>query len=113
MYVSVGEMRHRIKILRPVMTIDDAGNSVIVGTAEVVTVWAKVLPYTAKISDGTAEVINKISYRIIIRYFTDVRVTDFVLWEGRRLALSAPPYPMDGKHRWLVMECGELIEDDV
>ena len=50
-------------------------------------------------------------YRIVIRYRTDVRVTDIVVWNGKRLTLIAPPYPLGGKKRWLVLECRELVED--
>ena len=50
-------------------------------------------------------------YRIVIRYRTDVRVTDIVQWNGKRLTPVAPPYPLGGKKRWLVLECRELVED--
>ena len=111
MKVSMSELRHRISILRPVTDTDDEGNILVQTTQEVGKGWALVLPFAAKISDGYAEKVQEVDYRIVIRYRADVRVTDIVEWEGKRLTLVAPPYPLGGKKRWLVMECRELVED--
>lgn len=111
MYVSIGEMRHRITIQRPVSLPDDMGNLVERGAEKVCTVWAKVLPYAAKISDGYAEKVQEVHYRIAIRYRDGLKVTDRILWEGRTLLQTAPPYAMDGKHKYLIMEARELVED--
>ena len=111
MRVSMSELRHRISILRPVTDTDDEGNILAQTTQEVGKAWALVLPYAAKISDGYAEKVQEVDYRIVIRYRTDVRVTDIVQWNGKRLTPVASPYPLGGKKRWLVLECRELVED--
>ena len=111
MRVSMSELRHRISILRPVTEIDDEGNILAQTTQEVGKAWALFLPFAAKISDGYAEKVQEVDYRIVIRYRTDMRVTDIVEWEGKRLTPIAPPYPLGGKKRWLVLECRELVED--
>ena len=111
MQVSMSELRHRISILRPVMDTDDEGNILAQTTQEVGKAWALFLPFAAKISDGYAEKVQEVDYRIVIRYRTDMRVTDIVEWEGKRLTPIAPPYPLGGKKRWLVIECRELVED--
>ena len=111
MKVSMSELRHRISILRPVMETDDEGNILAQTTQEVGKAGALVLPFAAKISDGYAEKVQEVDYRMVIRYRTDVRVTDIVVWNGKRLTLIAPPYPLGGKKRWLVLECRELVED--
>ena len=111
MQVSMSELRHRISILRPVMDTDDEGNILAQTTQEVGKAWALVLPFAAKISDGYAEKVQEVDYRIVIRYRTDVRVTDIVQWNGKRLTPVAPLYPLGGKKRWLVIECRELVED--
>ena len=111
MRVSMSELRHRITILRPVTDTDDEGNILAQTTQEIAKAWALVLPCAAKISDGYAEKVQEVDYRIVIRYRTDVRVTDIVVWNGKRLTLIAPPYPLGGKKRWLVLECRELVED--
>ena len=111
MYVSLSELRQRVKILRPIAEEDAVGNLIEQGKAEVATVWAKVLPYAAKISDGYAEKVDEVSYRIVIRYREDIAVTDIIEWRDKTLIMSASPYPMDGGRKYLVMEAKELVED--
>ena len=111
MYVHLNELRQRITIQRPVSTVDDMGNLIQNGMEDVCTVWAKVLPYAAKISDGYAEKVDEVSYRIAIRYRADIEVTDTILWQGKKLIMSAPPYPLNGLRKYLIMEAKELVED--
>lgn len=112
MYVRLSELRQRVKILRPIAEEDSAGNLIEQGRMEVATVWAKVLPYAAKISDGYAEEVKEVDYRIAIRYRADIKVTDIIRWQGKTLRQTAPPYGKDGKRQWLIMECRELVEDE-
>ena len=107
----MSELRHRISILRPVTETDDEGNILVQTTQEVGKAWALVLPFAAKISDGYAEKVQEVDYRIVIRYRADVRMTDRIRWEDKTLTPIAPSYPLGGKKRWLVLECRELVED--
>lgn len=111
MYVSISAMRHRITIRRPIYKTDDDGNLIEQEQCRLFTLWAKVLPYAAKISDGYAEKVEEVNYRIAIRYREDIEVTDIILWQGKTLVQTAPPYGMDGKHKYLIMEARELVED--
>ena len=111
MRVSMSELRHRISILRPVTETDDEGNILSSSVQEIAKAWSLVLPFAAKISDGYAEKVQEVDYRIVIRYRTDVRVTDRIRWGDKTLTPTAPPYPLGGKKRWLVIECRELVED--
>ena len=90
MYVSLNELRQRVTILHPTTTVDDAGNIIESGQEEVATVWAKILPYTAKISDGYAEKVDEVNYRIVIRYREDIDVTDIIRWRSRKFMQTAP-----------------------
>ena len=111
MRVSMSELRHRISILRPVTDTDDEGNILAQSIQEISKAWALVLPFAAKISDGYAEKVQEVDYRIVIRYRTNVRVTDRIRWGDKTLTPIAPPYPLGGKKRWIVIECRELVED--
>ena len=111
MRMSMSELRHRITILRPVSETDDEGNILSSSVQEISKAWALVLPFAAKISDGYAEKVQEVDYRIVIRYRTDARVTDRIRWGDKTLTPIAPPYPHGGKKRWLVLECRELVED--
>ena len=112
MYVSLNELRQRVTILRPVTTEDDAGNLIETGQEDVCTVWAKILPYAAKISDGYAEKVDEVNYRIVIRYREDIEVTDIIRWRSRTFTQSAPAYDMRCNRQYLVLEVREMIEDD-
>ena len=111
MYVHLNELKQRVIILRPTVEEDEVGNLIEQGRSEVATVWAKVLPYAAKISDGYAEKVDEVNYRVVIRYREDIETTDRLQWRGKTLIISAPPYPMDGGRKYLVMEAKELVED--
>ncbi|MBQ7479102.1 MAG: phage head closure protein [Selenomonadaceae bacterium] len=111
MYISLNELRQRIRILRPVTVQDEAGNLVEQGVEEVDTVWAKILPYAAKISDGYAEKVDEVNYRVVIRYRDDVEVTDQIQWRSHRFQITAPPYDFRCNRQYLVLEVRELVED--
>nr|DAV98434.1 MAG TPA: head tail joining protein [Caudoviricetes sp.] len=111
MQVSMSELRHRISILRPVTDTDDEGNILSSSVQEVGKAWALVLPFAAKISDGSAEKVQEVDYRVVVRYRSDIRVTDRIRWGNKTLTPIVPPYPLGGKKRWLVIECRELVED--
>lgn len=111
MRIHLHELRQRVTILRPVMEEDGAGHLIRTGGEKVATVWAKVLPYAAKISDGYAEKVDEVDYRIIIRWRDDVEITDEILWRGHRFTQAAPAYDMRGNRQYLVIEARELVED--
>ena len=111
MYISLNELRQRVTILRPITTVDEVGNLVESDEEEVCTVWAKVFPYAAKITDGYAEKVDEVNYRIIIRYRDDVKVTDVIRWRSHRFVQTAPAYDVRSNRQYLVMEVRELIED--
>ena len=103
MYVNIGELRHRVTVLRPRAEPDASGNLVAGDCDEVFSCWAKVLPFAAKITDSTAEMVREVDYRVVLRYRPPSAI--------RKLSPAAPPYPLDGKRRWLVIECREMVED--
>ena len=111
MYVSLNELRQRVTILRPATTVDEVGNLIEDGQEEVATVWAKILPYAAKISDGYAEKVDEVNYRIVIRYREDVEVTDVIRWRSRKFFQTAPAYDLRSNRQYLVLEVRELVED--
>jgi head-tail adaptor len=94
-----------------VATEDEVGNLIEQDRTEVATVWAMVLPYAAKISDGYAEKVDEVTYRVVIRYREDIQVTDVLQWRGKTLLMSVPPCALNGGRKYLVMEAKELVED--
>ncbi len=111
MYITLNELRQRVTVLRPITAEDGAGNLVETGQEEVCTVWAKILPYAAKISDGYAEKVDEVNYRIVIRYREDIEVTDTIRWRSHRFLQTAPAYDFRCNRKYLVLEVRELVED--
>ena len=97
MRVSMSELRHRISILRSVTETDDEGNILSSSVQEIAKAWALVLPFAAKISDGYAEKVQEVDYRIVIRYRADVRVTDRIRWGDKTLTPIARPICLAGR----------------
>jgi SPP1 family predicted phage head-tail adaptor len=75
------------------------------------TVWAKVLPLAGKINDDTPQRENEITYRITIRYRTDIKPDDEIVWRGRRLKITTPPFDVENRHIWTQFECIEVVQD--
>ena len=74
-------------------------------------VWAKVLPLTGKITDSAPVKNNEITYRITVRYRTDILPDDEIVWRGRRLKITSPPVDMENRHCWTQFNCEEVIQD--
>lgn len=111
MYCRISEMRERITIQRPIKIIDAEGNITEDSRPDFQTVWAKILPTAAKNSDGYLENVQEIVYRVVVRYGVDIDVEDKISWDGKILKIIAPPYLMDGKRKFLIIETKELVED--
>ena len=111
MYCKVAEMGNRITIQRPVTVIDSEGNIIEESSLEIKSVWAKILPSASKIADGYLEQVQGIIYRIVVRANVDIRVTDKILWKDKIFEITAPPYQLEGKKRFLIVEARELVED--
>ena len=111
MYCRISEMRERITIQRPIKIIDAEGNVVEDFCSDIQTVWAKVLPTAAKILDDYLETNQEIIYRVVVRYGVDIDVADKISWNDKILKIIAPPYLMDGKKKFVIIETKEFVED--
>ena len=58
MFVTIGELRHRVTVERAATEVDDAGNLLTTEWQPVFTTWAKVLPYSATIKDGATAIAS-------------------------------------------------------
>lgn len=108
---SVDDLTERIEIIYQTTQRNSVGD--ILGTEDKTRckVWAKVLPLTARRVLDDSETVNEISYRIIIRYRLDIMPDDLILWRGKRLRQTAPPYDAESRKIWTVLTCTEMIKD--
>lgn len=111
MSVTIDDLRERIGIQYRDKTRDIDGNIVDGEIHTRATVWAKVIPVTARIGEQSEETENEIIYRVTVRHRQDIEPTDEILWRGKRLELTAPPYDVESRRIWTTFECRELIEN--
>ena len=74
-------------------------------------VWAKIFPLTARNNDGSPERVNKITYRVTMRYREDIKPDDEIIWRGRRLKMLSPPYDVESRKIFTSFDCEEVIEN--
>lgn len=74
-------------------------------------VWAKVFPLTGKIADATPERVNTATYRVTVRYRTDILPDDEIVWRGRRLKMVTVPTDIESRHIWTMFDVVEVVKD--
>ncbi len=110
MNVTLDDLHERITIRYHDKARDDEGNIIDGEEHTRATVWAKVIPVTARIGEQSEETENEIIYRVTIRHREDIETTDEISWRGKKLTLVAPPYDVESRRTWTVFECRELVE---
>ena len=109
---NTDDLVERITIFYHDTVQDSEGNPIPDGEEKIrCRCWAKIYPYAARITDGYNERVNETCYRVVIRYREGITVNDKILWRGKRLSMTAPPYDAENRRIWLVMECRELWEN--
>lgn len=109
---SIDDMSERISIITQETERNECGDIIGVNDTTRCMVWAKVLPITARrYIDGAVELTNEITYKITIRYRTDITPDDIIIWKGKRLRQNTPPYDAESRRIYTVLECEEMIAD--
>lgn len=110
---SLDDLPERISIVYQSTRRNERGDKI--GTEDITrcTVWAKVLPLSSRRTDDSMEYINEVSYRITIRYRTDIAPDDLIIWRGKRLRQTAPAYDAESRKIWTVLDCVEMIKDGI
>ena len=108
---STYDLSERIVIFYYETARDNRGN-IIKSTENVrCMVWAKVLPLTGKISDTTPERVNTITYRVTVRYRSDIKPDDLMRWRGRLFRLISVPVDVELRHIWTMFDVVEVVQD--
>lgn len=108
---STDDLRERVRIVYHERTRNDRGDIIDGEELTRCEVWAKILPLSAKRSGGYVEELSEVIYRITVRYRTDILPDDEILWNGKRLQQTAPPYDAESRRMWTVLECREMVAD--
>ena len=104
MNVSVGELRHKVTVQKPI-TVSDAGYESVSYT-DVATVWASIAPLKGREFWTAKQIASTVTHRVIIRYRSDVSANYRILF-GSRVFDIETVRNIDERGRWLVMECIE------
>lgn len=112
MKITIADLNERISVRYFETERNERGDILNDNEVERCRTWANIYPLTAKISEGTPERTNTITYRVAIRQRNDIKPDDEILWRGRRLRLKSPPYSFGGGREFTAFECEEVIEDD-
>ena len=110
---GIEDLDQRVRIVQIERIADEEGNLVETKETERCTSWAKVTPIASRISKDFSEIDNEVTYRVIVRFREDIVPTDRVTWRDKVLILTAPAYDADSARKWTVLDCKELIEEQV
>ena len=108
---SIDDLSERISVRYLETARNQYGDIVETLEKERCQVWAKVFPLTARNNDGSPVRVNKITYRVTMRYRNDIKPDDEIIWRNRRLKIISPPFDAESRKIFLVIDCEEVIED--
>ncbi len=103
-----GELDHRLVLEQPVETADGAGG-VTRSFAAVATLWAAVLPVTARGNVAAANLGASVTHRIVIRSGPDV-TTRHRFREGTRIFRIVALRDQDGSGRFVEIAAEERVD---
>lgn len=102
-----GELRHRVKILRPYEAQDVVGAAA-VAYERIGETWARVEPLSGSEKLRTEQLQAELSHRVNIRYRTDMLEDMEFEIEGRRLRIVHIS-DLEFRHVWLECLCKEIV----
>lgn len=109
--MTLDDLAERISVVYFEATRNERGD-IVKGTEQVrCMVWAKVLPLTGRIEDTAPERLNSVTYRVTIRWRTDILPDDEILWRGRRFKIVTVPVDVESRHIWTMFEVKEAVSD--
>ena len=109
--IFIRDLSERIKIVYFETTRNKYGDII---RGEEITrceVWARVHPLAVKVEDNTPEKLNKITYRITIRWQDDIAIDDEIVWRGRRFKIISTNTEFEVRHVWRVFDVQEITKE--
>jgi len=108
--MNPGELNCRVTLLREAKVPDEQGGYETIYTVRA-NVWAKLMTVTTKTIDEYEQITPELLHRIIIRYRSDVAVTDRIQYGSRIFEQIGPPINEEEKKAFLRLECREVVAD--
>ena len=110
--ISLDDMTERIKIMYREKQRNAKGD--IIEGAEKLRgkSFAKIYPYMSRSTEGRElELKSEVNYRIIIRWRDDIKADDYIKWREKTLKMRSPPYDIENRRMYLMIEAQEELSD--
>lgn len=104
--LAAGSLRHRLTIQARTAASDGQGGETVTWAARV-TVWGLVEPVTGREALMAQQLTAELATVVTLRFRTDVRVTDRIVWGTRVLQIASVQDP-DGRREQLRLLCVEV-----
>lgn len=105
MVATLGKMRHRVLLQKPVEVTDAGGGRTYTWT-NVETVWAEVRPISARETLYGMAVANPVTHRISMRHRSDILPGWRIVYDSREFKILSVVDPDERKH-WLELTVEE------
>jgi len=110
--VATGKLCHWVQLQRPETAQDPDTGEMIMVWADVASVWAEIVPMSAREFIAASAEQSEVRGRMVIRYRDDVDATMRVLYRGRYYAIfGAMPDDVSGREH-LTLMTGEGVRLD-
>lgn len=107
--MKIGDLRHRIDIYGKTKIENELGE-VDYSFGKIKTIWASIVPQTAKLLTQQAEtILSNTTHKIIIRYDKDITQDMYIMFRGKRFDINYILNPYF-KNESLEIFCSEVIE---
>lgn len=109
--LTSGKLRHKIILQRETKTEDNTGGFASVW-ADYKTLYGLIEPVTSSLSAGeqlhAKQLESRISHRIYMRYFTDIKTDDRLSYNDREMQIRAI-INVDERNKWLELHAQEGV----
>lgn len=105
--ITIGDLRHRVRIERPVRAPDEGGGAVIAWALEA-EVWAALKPLSGTEREEADRLVGRVTHELVARYRPGVTPEMRVMFGLRAFDIRAA-IDFDEKRRWLKCMIEERI----
>ena len=110
--MQAGQLTHRVTFQQPTNAVDDYGQPVPGGFADVATVFAAIRPMGSNERLAAAQMQSGQTHVVTVRYSAALAAATGawrIVYGARTFGIVGLPRDIDEGHRWLVFDCVERI----
>src|SRR5690606_1062316 len=108
--IRPGELRHKIGIThKETLGTDDLGQPIKEESQAVFAMRAKVKQLSGRELALAQRLWQESQYEITTRYNSGIKMSDTILFMGKRLAIGHIDYNLETPKRWLTILCKEVV----